>query len=271
LGNPNVDAWDGYLKQDENLDDWFREFGSVSSDQITAGNAIKAELMERGRLATRVVTREIDGRFAAIDTGETENPAALGIVERVVHEVRLGTSLRERRYQWRPHHLEQWERKPKDPPLDLRGVVLPAMARIILDKQCVPAWWSDGYASGAVRIVAGLLGIQTIFVSTSTQWEDIYEKIATALAETPCPIVLSGCANVELAVKQLGQTVKLARKEGYSVAFPRDNSRHGELGQVLARALAHAGVGQTPPDDGPLWRSFGSDRDEGCAYESRGE
>jgi hypothetical protein len=257
LGNPNVDPWDGYLKQDENLDDWFREFGSVSSDQIVAGNAIRKELIERGRLTIRIASKDIDGRYAAIDTGESENPAALGIVERVVHEVRLGTAI-ERRYQWRPHRIEQWERKPKDPPLDLRGVVLPSMARIIVAEQCVLAWWSDGYASGAVQTVGAEFGIQTIFVATSEQWRDIYEPLATALAETPCPVVLSGRDLIELAIKQLGQTMKIARKEGYSVAFPREGKRHAECGQVLARALAHAGIGTMPQE--PERFIFGDDR-----------
>jgi hypothetical protein len=255
LGNPTIDPWFAFLKQDENLDDWLREYGSVSADQVIAGNAIRPELMERGRVAVRVVSREFDGRFAAIDTGESENPAALGIIERVIHEVRLGAGVRERRYQFRPHLVRHWEREPGGPPLDLRGVVLPAMARIVLAEQCVPAWWSDGYAAAAIQIVASSVGIQTIFISTSEQWADIYEPIATALAETPCPIVLNG-SNIssksdrdviDLAVAQLGQTMKVARKDGYGVAFPRDKSRHGEGGQVVARALAHAGVGTLPP------------------------
>ena len=75
--------------------------------------------------------------------------------------------------------------------------------------------------------------------------------------------MLTGCENIEKAVEQLRQ---VRRGQDGKAIVPHQGVEHGELGQVLARALAHAGAGQTPPDDERGWRSFGSDRDDGSSY-----
>jgi hypothetical protein len=269
VANPSHDVWGGFLRARQRVRKWLRENGSWSSDGADEGDYFEPETIDRGAIVARVITREVDGRFAAIDTGAKKNPSALGIVERVIHEVRLGTSTRERRYQFRPLVLKQWSRKPGGLPLDLRNVVLPAMARLILENQCIPAWWTDGWASDQIEHVARSFGLQTIYVSTSTATRDVYEPLDAALAHDPCPIVLAGCAGIEQAVAQLRQ---VRRASDGKAVVPHQGTEHGELGQVLARALAHAGVGASPPDDdAPEWRSFGSDRDEGSAYESRRE
>lgn len=269
VANPTHDVWGGFLRARQRVRKWLRENGSWSSDGAEEGDYFEPETVDRGCIVTRIITKEFDGRFAAIDTGAKKNPSALCIIERVVHEVRLGTHTRERRYQFRPVVLRQWTRKPGGLPLDLRNVVLPAMARIILENKCIPAWWTDGWAGDQIEHVAQSFGLQTIYVSTSTATRDIYEPLDAALAHDPCPIVLSGCEGIEHAVAQLRQ---VRRGSDGKALVPHQGTEHGELGQVLARALAHAGVGQSPPgDDGPEWRSFGSDRDEGSAYESRRE
>ena len=256
VANPTHDVWGGFLRARQRVRKWLRENGSWSSDGADEGDYFESEDIERGVFVARVVSREIDGRFAAIDTGTKKNPSAIGIVERVIHEVRLGTSARERRYQFRPVKLDQWVPK-NGRPLDLRNVVLPAMAQMILSLGCVPCWWTDGYAGDQIEIVAARFGLDTKFVDTSRATQQVYEPIDAAFAEEPCPIVLSGCANIELAVLQLRQVCRSADQKAVVL---RAGVEHGEWGQVLARALAHAGIGTMPPDEDLGWRSWGSSR-----------
>ena len=190
-------------------------------------------VMERNPEKRRVVDVE---RFAAIDTGAKKNPSALCIVERV----KVGA-----RYQWRPVVLRERRRIKGGLPLDLRMDVLPEFAGLLKEYGCA-SWWSDGWAGDAVEIVGSQNGIATKFVSTSTATRDVYEPIDTALAQTPCPVALNGCENIEAAVAQLRQ---VKRGNDGTAIVPHAGSDHGELGQVLARALAHAGVGALPPDD----------------------
>lgn len=253
VGNPMHDAVEGFKllwsklrKTQDRIGVWLRENGSCTLPVAgETGDYFEPQSIDRGVFVARVVTRDVDRRFAAIDTGAKKNPSALGIVERVVHEVRRGTSVRERHYQFRPVLLRQWSRKPGGLPLDLRNVVLPEMARLLLQHGCVPRWWSDGWAGEQVELVGHLFGIQTKFVSTSTATADIYEPLDAALACDPCPIVLSGCEGIEQAVAQLRQ---VRRGEGGKAIVVHQGTEHGELGQVLARALAHAGVGTSPPE-----------------------
>ncbi|MBK9260804.1 MAG: hypothetical protein IPM54_13415 [Polyangiaceae bacterium] len=268
VGNPTHDVWGGFLRLRKRVAKWLRENGSKPSDGAEEGDYFEPQTIDRAVLTVRVVSREVDGRFAAIDTGAKKNPSALGIVERVIHEVRLGTSARERRYQFRPLVLKQWSRKPGGLPLDLRNVVLPDMARIILAHGCVPAWWSDGWGGDAVEIVGAEKGIETKYVDTARATAQIYEPIDVALAHDPCPIVLSGCENIEQAVAQLRQ---VRRGNDGKAIVAHHGTGHGELGQVLARALAHAGVGTSPPDEALDFESFGSNRGDGCSGGSRYE
>ncbi len=80
--------------------------------------------------------------------------------------------------------------------------------------------------------------------------------------------MLNGCENIEAAVAQLRQVKR--SNDGVAIV-PHAGADHGELGQVLARALAHAGVGAIPPDDDIEWRSFGSERDDSDDDYSRRE
>ncbi len=190
-------------------------------------------VLERNPRKSRAVDAE---HFAAIDTGAKRNPSALCIVERV----KIGT-----RYQWRPVVLREWRRTKGGLPLDLRMVVLPQMARILREYGCV-SWWSDGWGGDVVELVGAEHGIETKYVSTSTATRDIYEPLDVALGQTPCPVALNGCDNIDAAVAQLRQ---VKRANDGSAVVPHDGADHGELGQVLARALAHAGVGTMPPDE----------------------
>lgn len=265
VANPSHNIWGGFLRARMRVRKWLRENGSWSSSGAEEGDYFEPETIDRACIVPRIVSREVDGRFAAIDTGAKKNPSALGIVERVIHQVRLGTTT-ERHYQFRPLLLRQWARKPGGLPLDLRNVVLPEMARLLAEHKCVMRWWADGWGGDAVELVGAKFGIQTIYISTSTVTKEQYEPLDAAFAIEPCPIVLSGCDGIDLAVAQLRQVRRGA--DGKAIV-PHVGTEHGELGQVLVRALAHAGIGQTPPDDDIEWRSFSSERDEGSAYESR--
>lgn len=259
VGNPTHDIWGGFLRLRKRVAKWLRENGSKPGDGAEEGDYFEPQTIDNAvathcRTMAQGTWRE---RFAAIDTGAKKNPSALAIVERVVIDIRG-----ERRYQWRPVVLREWRRKQGGLPLDLRNDVLPEMARILKQYGCL-SWWSDGWGGDAVEIVGALNGIQTIYVDTARATQQVYEPLDAALTQDPCPIVLSGCENVEAAVAQLRQV----RRAGDGKAIvPKQGVDHGELGQVLARALAHAGVGQTPPDDERGWRSFGSDRDDGSSY-----
>jgi hypothetical protein len=178
--------------------------------------------------------------FAAIDTGAKKNPSALCIVERRVIEISRWI-----RYQWRPVVLRERRRVKGGLPLDLRMDVLPEFAALLREYGCA-SWWSDGWAGDAVEIVGAQNGIATKFVSTSTATRDVYEPIDTALAQTPCPVVLNGCENIEAAVAQLRQ---VKRSNDGKAIVPHVGDDHGELAVVLALALAHAGVGTLPPDN----------------------
>jgi hypothetical protein len=264
VGNPNHDAVDGLrLVLDllpswrDKVGVWLRENGSCTDPlRAESGDYFDGAIIDAGCAVARIITREVAGRFPAIDTGASRNPSALGIVERVVYEVRTNAT-RERRYQFRPHLLRPWKRRPGERPLDLRNVVLPEMARIILAEGCVPAWWTDGWSSHDIENVAALFGITTHFISTSTVTADMYEPLDSALRGDPCPVVLSGCDGIEAAVAQLRAVMRAADGK----AIVREvGTEHGELGQVLVRALAHAGVGTVPPATHDRRLILGGDR-----------
>lgn len=254
VGNPAHDAVEGFKllwsklrKTQDRIGIWLRENGSCTFPvSAESGDYFEQQSIDRGVFVARVVTREVDGRFAAIDTGTKKNPSAIGIEERVIHTVKTNLVTTERRYQFRPVLLRQWMRTPGGLPLDLSGDVLPKMARLILEHKCIPRWWTDGYSGDQIELVGHKFGIETVFVSTSTATVDVYEPIDAALAQDPCPIVLTGCENIEKAVDQLRQ---VRRGQDGKAIVPHQGVEHGELGQVLARALAHAGVGTLPPDD----------------------
>lgn len=267
VANPTHDVWGGFLRIRKRTRTWLRENGSWSSDEADEGDYFDHQTIDLGCAVARVVTREIDGRFAAIDTGASRNPSALAVVERVVHEVKTNGA-KQRRYQFRPHILREWRRERGGLPLDLRGKVLPEMARLILAERCTPTWWSDGWAGHDVLNVGALFGIETHFISTSTVTRDMYEPLDSALRGEPCPVVLSGCEGIDVAVVQLRAVVR--GSDGKAIVREA-GAEHGELGQVLVRALVHAGVGTTPPEDGDLFESGGSERGDGCSTWDRYE
>lgn len=240
VANPTHDVWGGFMRLRQRTRKWLRENGSWSSDESDEGDYFDHQTLDAGCAVARVVTRDFDGRFAAIDTGARRNPSALAIVERVMHEVRTN-GIRERRYQFRPHLLR--ERRPNGRALDLRNDVLPEFARLILEAGCVPAWWSDGWSGHDVENVGAQFGLETIFISTSTVTRDMYEPLDVALAADPCPVVLSGCESIEAAVAQLRAVMRGADGKAIVREVGTD---HGEFGQVLVRALAHAGIGTMP-------------------------
>jgi hypothetical protein len=239
VGNPTHDVWGGFLRLRKRVAKWLRENGSKPSDGGEEGDYFDQQTIDQAVMVPRASTRERGERFAAIDTGASKNPSALCIIERVVHDVNG-----ERRYQFRPLVLKEWRRKPGGLPLDLRNVVIPEMARIAIAHGC-HAWWSDGWSLHDIENGAYPLGITTICISTSTVTRDMYEPLDAALAHEPCPVVLSGCENIELAVAQLRQ---VRRDNTGKAVVPKIGVEHGELGQVLVRALAHAGIGTMPPE-----------------------
>jgi hypothetical protein len=266
VANPTHDVWGGFLRARQRTRKWLRECGSWSSDEADEGDYFDHQTIDAGCVVARVITREVDGRFPAIDTGASRNPSALGIVERVVHEV-CTNGRRERRYQFRPYLLR--ERRRTGRPLDLRNDVLPEFARAIIEAQCIPTWWSDGWSAHDILNVGALFGITTHFISTSTVTRDMYEPLDSALREDPCPVVLSGCENVEAAVAQLRAVMRAADGKAIVREVGVD---HGEFGQVFVRALAHAGIGTLPPDAGDDgFESDGSDRGDGCSTWDRYE
>lgn len=238
VGNPTHDVWGGFLRLRKRVTKWLRENGSKPSDGGEEGDYFDQQTIDRAVSTPVVSTRARGERFAAIDTGASKNPSALCIVERVVHEVSG-----ERRYQFRPLVLKEWRRKTGGLPLDLRNVVVPEMARIAREYGCL-SWWSDGWSLHDIENGAAPLGVATRCISTSTISRDQYEPLDAALAHDPCPVVLNGCENVEAAVAQLRQ---VRRDNSGKATVPKVGTDHGELGQVLVRALAHAGIGQTPP------------------------
>jgi hypothetical protein len=216
-------------------------------DDAEEGDVFDALALDRAVAATAYPGR--GERFAAIDTGASRNPTALAIVERV-----------ERRgaYQWRPILLRQWVRKPGGLPLDLRGKVLPEIARLVKSYGCEPAWWSDGWSSHDTELVAAEHGLRTIFVSTSTAYRDLCAPLESALAlERGDAVVLAGCEGATEAVKQLRG---VRRSSSGGVIWPEVGTEHAELAQVLLRALAHAELGKVPPRPGATRPSFFVDR-----------
>jgi hypothetical protein len=251
VGNPSHDPVEGFkllwskLRRDQDrVGIWLRENGSCSLPVGASGALYEYEQTERAAMA--IVYPGSGPRFAAIDTGASKNPAALGIAERVEYKAR---------YQWRPKLLRQWKRKKGEGPLDLRGVVLPEMAHVLLAFGCEPAWWSDGWSGHDVTNVGAENGIETIFVSTSTAMRDICAPFASALAlSRGDAVVLSGCENVEVAVAQLRG---IREAPGGGVIWPKVGDDHGELAQVLLRAMAHAEIGRLAGSSADFVPSFG--------------
>jgi hypothetical protein len=229
VANPTHDIAVGRTEEPD-VDAWLREVCSAGEGGIE-GDALNGDALTR---ATTIVHAKGRGqRFAGIDTGETKNPSALAIVERI--ETGDG-------YQWRPVLLREWRPKKGGGPLDLRGKVLPEMCALMKEFECEPFWFSDGWAGGAQQIVAAENRMEVRFVSTSTAFRDVYQPINTALLLTGGPVVaLSGCEGIEAAVAQM----RAVRRSGeHSVVVPRVGTDHGELGQVLCRALAAAGIAE---------------------------
>lgn len=259
VANPTHDIAVGRIEEPD-VDTWLREVCSAGEGGIE-GDVFDAALLVK---ATTVPRHPGKGeRFAAIDTGAKKNPAALAIVERVEHRGR---------YQWRPILLRQWVRQAGELPLDLRGKVLPEMARLITLHGCLPAWWSDGWSGHDVELVGAEYGLETTFVSTSTTYRDICAPFESALSlEQGDAVALSGCENVEAAVAQLRG---VRRSANGGVVWPEVGREHGELAQVLLRAMAHAGIAElagVEPDALGGWVSSGSDRDDGGSVGSRYE
>lgn len=235
VANPTHDIEQGRIDE-EDFDTWMREVASHGDGAPIVGNMFGEGLLERA-LATSPPNARGE-RFAAIDTGSAENPSALAIIER---------SIVNGRYVFAPLVLRQWERRRGGLPLDLQGEVLPEMARIMAEHGCEPRWWSDGYAHFAVEHVGAVAGIETHYVSTSTAYRDTYAPLLVALRQTPCPLALAGrIAGLDKAVQQLRQTKRETSKDGHRAVLPKVGAEHGELGQVLVRVLAHAGIGTMP-------------------------
>jgi hypothetical protein len=270
VGNPTHDAVNGLRLVLDLLPSWRDKVGVWLRENGSCTDPLRAEsgdLLERQTIDMAVLVPKYPGegpRFPAIDTGAKRNPSALGIVERVEHRGR---------WQWRPIYLDTWRRAKGAPPLDLRCVVLPEMARIVQRYGCHPAWWSDGWGGDAVELVGTEHGIATVYVSTSTAYRDIYEPVDRAMSLATGPaIALNGCANIEAAVAQLRS---LRKGPGQSVIVPEVGTDHGDLGQVLCRALAHAGIatlaGQDVDADADFFESSSSDRGDGGSGWDRGE
>ena len=241
---------------------WLRENGSCIFPVGASGAVFEHDVTERARLAPRYPGR--GERFAAIDTGASRNPAALAIVERVTYGGR---------YQWRPVLLREWRRGNGELPLDLRGWVLPEMARIILAHGCLPAWWSDGWSSHDVQNVGAEFGLETVFVSTSTAMQDIVAPFDSALRlGRGDAVALSGCEGVDAAIAQL-RAIR-STPDG-RVIWPSFGNDHAEFAQVLLRASAHAGIatlaGQDVDADADFFESSSSDRGDGGSGWDRGE
>jgi hypothetical protein len=256
VGNPSHDPVEGFkllwskLRRDQDrLGIWLRENGSCTLPVGASGALFEHDLVERARAAVRYPGA--GERFAAIDTGAKKNPAALCIVERVAHR---GA------YQWRPVLLRQWRRERGGMPLDLRGVVLPAMARLVLAHDCAHAWWSDGWSGHDVELVGAEHGLATHYVSTSTAMRDICAPFESALSlARGDAVALSGCDGIEETIAQL-RGVR-AGPSG-SVVWPEAGQDHGELVQVLLRAMAHARIGELAGAEAqkPQRFVFGGDR-----------
>lgn len=240
VANPTHDIEQGRVDE-EDFDSWMREVASHGDGAPIVGNMFQDGLLERA-LATHPIEQHSMGeRFAAIDTGSSENPSALCIVERVASNGR---------YHFRPLVLKQWERQRNGLPMDLQNEVLPEMARLMKQNKCFPRWWADGYAGFAIEHVGANEGIETQYVSTSTAYRDTYAPLLVALRQTPCPLALGGRLDgLDKAVQQLRQTKRETSKDGHRAVLPKVGTEHGELGQVLVRALAHAGVGTMPPNE----------------------
>jgi hypothetical protein len=227
VANPAHDIAVGRTEEPD-IDTWLREVCSAGEGGIE-GDVFDSAAITKALHVPLAPGR--GGRFAAIDTGAKKNPAALAIVERVVHQGG---------YQWRPILLRTWRRERGAPPLDLRLVVLPEMARLTKEHGCMAAWWSDGWAGDAVELVAAEHGIAVHYVSTSTAYRDLCEPFERALLLSTGPAVaLSGCDGAEVAAAQL-RTVR--KGQGQTVIWPEVGSDHVEHAQVLLRAMAHAEI-----------------------------
>lgn len=214
---------------------FLREYGSRTTATGEEGDAFDSLLLDAAEKRARP-DGEPASVHAAIDTGAKRNPAALAIVGR--WETDDGP-------RFAPLLLRSWAPAP-GAPLDLRRVVLPAMARATVAAGA-GLWSSDGFASDQIELVAAEFGIRVEFVATSEAWRDVYAPVADGLARGE--VALSGCAGIADAVGQL-RRVSTERTLGADgahirVVVPEDAAgEHGDLGVALVRALAAAGCGK---------------------------
>ena len=233
LANPTITP-ESTRADEPDVATWLREVASVPTGEQGAG------FFDSDRLRAACELRVEHGSgecFAGIDTGAKRNPAALAIVERI--------TLHDGAVRYRPVLLRKWT-PTMGAPLDLRLVVLPEMARICRAHGCWE-WHSDGWASDAIDLVAAEHGMSTRYVSTSTVHDDQYVPVDAAInrGEVALGASLHG---LDEAVRQLRAVKRAPRGDaGWRMILPEEGPDHGELGQVLVRALAAAGAGRVEP------------------------
>lgn len=234
---------------------FLREYGSRTTGAGDDGDMFDGLALDAAERLQRPA-REPDAVFAAIDTGAKRNPAALAIVgvwlepkrNRSVIEAIAGLAGNEQFDRvFAPLLLRAWKPSPGRP-LDLRLVVLPAMARETL-AHGAGTWSTDGFASDQIDLVAAAHGIVPTYVATSEAYADVYAPVSDGLARGE--VALSGCPLVAEAVAQLRRvsTESTITNDGphIKVNVPEDASgEHGDIGVALVRALAAAGCGKVP-------------------------
>lgn len=214
---------------------WLREYGSRTTAAGEEGDAFDGLLLDAAEHRARPEGPP-DAVYVGIDTGAKKNPAAFAAVGR--WETSEGP-------RFAPLALRSWT-PSAGVPLDLRLVVLPAMAALTLALGA-STWSSDGYASDQIELVAAAAGIRVEFVATSEAWRDVYSPVADGLARGE--VALSGCDGIADAVAQLRRvsTESVLGGDGarIRVVVPEDaGGEHGDVGVALVRALAAAGCGK---------------------------
>ena len=241
--SPNVPTWinageaydprfDPTMLEARNVTIFLREYGSRSSGAGKEGDYFDPLLLDAAERAE--LPRGVDTYHCAIDTGATRNPATIAIVGRRVCD--------DDRIRYWIAYLRSWKGSP-GAPLDLRLVVLPAMA-VEAKRYGCESWWSDGWAGAEVRIVGAERGLATTFVATGDAHTQVYDPARQGLARGH--VVLAGHPLAGEAVAQLRQVSSEAGERGHTrILVPEDSAGdHGDLGVVLVRALAAAGCGQ---------------------------
>lgn len=155
--------------------------------------------------------------------------------------------------------LGLWAARPTEGnPLDVAGIVVPAMADRCLAMGC-HIWMSDAHEQNAVKVQGKKKGISTVLQGGTLL--DVWAPLRT-LVNTG-RLRATGARAAE-ALRQAALITETTSDKGVkTLHIPSEGTEHCDDATALARALYHAGAGDSPKTALDRSKKFGSYQADG--------